>query len=116
MTDKPNQTPESNEPPDKAAHETASHAATSPFDNPTGEFPPVRPESGKQVPRTDDELGLEPEVPAAGGGGAPPGGGSVVGGGLWGRGRGAPPRPLPGIAVDPPWFAVEPLSRMFRIA
>ncbi|BCK54229.1 DoxX family membrane protein [Nocardia wallacei] len=70
MTDKPNQTPESNEPPDKAAHETASHAATSPFDNPTGEFPPVRPESGKQVPRTDDELGLEPEVPAAGAAGA----------------------------------------------
>lgn len=36
--------------------------AGSPFDAPTGEFPSVKP---SDVPRTDDELGLEPDVPAA---------------------------------------------------
>nr|WP_063709936.1 DoxX family protein [Nocardia transvalensis] len=40
--------------------------ASSPYDNPTGEFPPVQPATGKDVPRTDDDLGLDPEVPAAG--------------------------------------------------
>ncbi|WP_324194142.1 DoxX family protein [Nocardia blacklockiae] len=70
MTEKPNQTPESNEPTEQPAHETSGHAATSPFDNPTGEFPPVRPPTGKQVPHTDDELGLDPEVPPAGAAGS----------------------------------------------
>ncbi|RDI49193.1 DoxX family membrane protein [Nocardia mexicana] len=71
MTDKPNETPESNEPPAKPVKETTEHAATSPFDNPTGEFPPVRPATGKDVPRTDDDLGLDPDVPPAGAAAAP---------------------------------------------
>ncbi|WP_024806595.1 DoxX family protein [Nocardia sp. BMG51109] len=79
MTDKPNETPESNEPPTKAAPDTpetttggsGKPAATgptagSPYDDPTGEFPPVEPAKGRDVPRTDDELGLDPEVPPAG--------------------------------------------------
>jgi putative oxidoreductase len=38
--------------------------AGSPFDAPTGEFPTVKTSIGTDIPRTDDELGLEPEVPA----------------------------------------------------
>lgn len=39
--------------------------AGSPYDAPTGEFPSVKTAIGTDVPRTDDELGLEPDVPAA---------------------------------------------------
>ncbi|WP_280467939.1 DoxX family protein [Nocardia cyriacigeorgica] len=45
----------------------------SPYDSPTGEFPAVgeeRPKMTKQIPRTDEELGLDPEVDAAPGSGA----------------------------------------------
>ncbi|MFI5779255.1 DoxX family protein [Nocardia sp. NPDC051570] len=58
MTDKPNETPEG------ANAGSSSQTATSPYDNPTGELPVVQPT--KPVPRTDDDLGLEPEVPAVG--------------------------------------------------
>ncbi|MBF6482504.1 hypothetical protein IU408_30845, partial [Nocardia cyriacigeorgica] len=43
----------------------------SPYDSPTGEFPAVgdeRPKMTKQIPRTEEELGLDPEVDAAGAG------------------------------------------------
>ncbi|WP_280271545.1 DoxX family protein [Nocardia wallacei] len=103
MTDKPNQTPESNEPPEKSAQETTSHAATSPFDNPTGEFPPVRPEPGKQVPHTDDELGLDPEVPAAGAAGpAGVGGRGEAPGSAGAAGSGEADAPTYAFATIPP--------------
>ncbi|RDI69347.1 DoxX family protein [Nocardia pseudobrasiliensis] len=54
MTDKPNEKPEG---------ANSGQTATSPYDNPTGELPVVQ---GSPIPRTDDELGLEPEVPAVG--------------------------------------------------
>ena len=61
MTDKPKQ-PESNQPQSSAS----GPVARSPYDNPTGEFPSVKPAAGKDVPRTEDDLGLDPEVPSAG--------------------------------------------------
>jgi putative oxidoreductase len=39
--------------------------AGSPYDAPTGEFPSLKTATGTDVPRTEDELGLEPDVPAA---------------------------------------------------
>ncbi|MCM6776567.1 DoxX family protein [Nocardia sp. CDC159] len=63
MTDKPNEIPES---PRTQPPASSGQTATSPYDNPTGELPIVRPTAGGRVPRTDDELGLEPEVPAVG--------------------------------------------------
>lgn len=45
----------------------------SPYDSPTGEFPAVgadRPKMTKQIPRTEDELGLDPDVDAPGSGAA----------------------------------------------
>ncbi len=65
VTDKPKQ-PESNQPQPQAT----GPVARSPYDSPTGEFPSVKPAAGKDVPRTDDDLGLDPEVPAAGAGSA----------------------------------------------
>ncbi|MFF0455427.1 DoxX family protein [Nocardia africana] len=64
MTDKPNQTPESNQPSGRPSG--SGPTAGSPYDNPTGEFPSVKPAVGKDVPRTEDDLGLDPDVPAAG--------------------------------------------------
>ncbi|SUA46867.1 DoxX [Nocardia africana] len=64
VTDKPNQTPESNQPSGRPSG--SGPTAGSPYDNPTGEFPSVKPAVGKDVPRTDDDLGLDPDVPAAG--------------------------------------------------
>ncbi|BDU07813.1 DoxX family protein [Nocardia cyriacigeorgica] len=43
----------------------------SPYDSPTGEFPAVgadRPKMTKQIPRTEEELGLDPDVDAPGSG------------------------------------------------
>ncbi|WP_227980712.1 DoxX family protein [Nocardia spumae] len=68
MTDKPNQRPESNQP--SAQPPASGQAASSPYDNPTGEFPSVKPAAGKDVPRTEDDLGLDPEVPSSAGAGA----------------------------------------------
>ncbi|MEV5648697.1 DoxX family protein [Nocardia sp. NPDC052254] len=62
MTDKPKQPPESNQPQPPAT----GPLARSPYDNPTGEFPSVKPAAGKDVPRTEDDLGLDPEVPSSG--------------------------------------------------
>lgn len=47
---------------------STGRGVTSPFDSPTEQFPSLSkgPELPKDVPRTDDELGLEPEVPAVG--------------------------------------------------
>ncbi|MBF6285521.1 DoxX family protein [Nocardia cyriacigeorgica] len=45
----------------------------SPYDSPTGEFPAVgadRPKMTKQIPRTEEELGLDPDVDAPGSGAA----------------------------------------------
>lgn len=64
MNDKPNQPPESNEPSGSTGGPTGP-AAHSPYDNPTGEFPSVKPAAGKDVPRTEDDLGLDPEVPSS---------------------------------------------------
>ncbi|MFD8245569.1 DoxX family protein [Nocardia sp. NPDC059691] len=76
MTDKPKDTPESEA--GNAAPSTAEQAAvsstgrgvTSPYDSPTEQFervdPAQRPQLSKDVPRTEEELGLEPEVPATG--------------------------------------------------
>ncbi|MGW4093810.1 DoxX family protein [Nocardia sp. NPDC004750] len=76
MTDKPKDTPESKA--GNAAPSTAEQAAvsstgrgvTSPYDSPTEQFERVdtaqRPQLSKDVPRTEEELGLEPEVPATG--------------------------------------------------
>ncbi|WP_040720625.1 DoxX family protein [Nocardia veterana] len=65
MTDKPNQPPESHQSSGSSDGPSGSSAG-SPYDNPTGEFPSVKPAVGKDVPRTEDDLGMEPEVPAAG--------------------------------------------------
>ncbi|MGW5374402.1 DoxX family protein [Nocardia sp. NPDC003999] len=76
MTDKPKDTPESEA--GNAAPSTAEQAAvsstgrgvTSPYDSPTEQFervdPAQRPQLSKDVPRTEEELGLEPEVPTTG--------------------------------------------------
>lgn len=63
VTDKPNETPEST-----PAHPAASsgQTAASPYDNPTGELPIQGQRTEHHVPRTDDELGLDPQVPPAG--------------------------------------------------
>ncbi|WP_327120176.1 DoxX family protein [Nocardia sp. NBC_01730] len=77
MTDKPKDTPEPSRV-DGATPSTAEQSAvsstgrgvSSPFDSPTEQFPQVdpsnRPTLTKDVPRTDDELGLDPEVPTPG--------------------------------------------------
>jgi len=41
---------------------TTGHGATSPMDNPTEQFPAMN-MSAQDVPRTDEELGLDPDVP-----------------------------------------------------
>lgn len=66
MTDEPKQPSESNE--SSAQPPATGPVASSPYDNPTGEFPSVKPAVGKDVPRTEDDLGLDPEVPSAGAG------------------------------------------------
>ncbi len=66
MTDKPHASSESNTP------GLSGKPAGSPYDGPTGEFPTVKSTSGSDVPRTEDELGLDPDVPAAGGSSAAP--------------------------------------------
>ncbi|MEU6560500.1 DoxX family protein [Nocardia nova] len=60
MTDKPKQS-DSTQP-----QAPTGPVARSPYDSPTGEFPSVKPAGGNDVPRTEDDLGLDPEVPAAG--------------------------------------------------
>ncbi|WP_067667495.1 DoxX family protein [Nocardia miyunensis] len=66
MTDKPYASSESNTP------GRLGEPARSPYDGPTGEFPTVKATPGSDVPRTEDELGLDPDVPAAGGSSAEP--------------------------------------------
>lgn len=72
VTEKSNDTPKSEDP--GAAEPPASAAGspvTSPFDSPTQQMP--KPDMSKGVPRTDDELGLDPDedIPLAA---APPAG------------------------------------------
>ncbi len=86
VTDKPKEAAESTA--GKSAPSTAEQSAvsstgrgvTSPYDSPTEQFarvdPAQRPQLSKDVPRTEDELGLDPEVPStaeskAAGGAAP---------------------------------------------
>ncbi len=64
VTDKPN---ESSEPtPPRTQPVVSGQAAPSPYDSPTGEIPVVKSGVGENVPRTEDELGLDPEVPGVG--------------------------------------------------
>ncbi|WP_454195977.1 DoxX family protein [Nocardia sp. Marseille-Q1738] len=74
MTDKPKDTPERSRAeasaPPRAEQSVASstgRGVSSPYDSPTEQFERVDPSGrrrlGKDVPRTDDELGLDPEVP-----------------------------------------------------
>ncbi|MEU2038256.1 DoxX family protein [Nocardia niwae] len=75
MTDKPKDTPEpkaGNPAPstaEQSAVSTTGRGVTSPYDSPTEQFQRVDPAQGpqlsKDVPRTDDELGLDPDVPTA---------------------------------------------------
>ncbi|MEV0028186.1 DoxX family protein [Nocardia sp. NPDC050793] len=63
MTDKPNKTPTATV---TGEQPTTARAVTSPFDSPTQQLPVVdlaKPRAG-DVPRTDDELGLDPDVPS----------------------------------------------------
>ncbi|WP_280245677.1 DoxX family protein [Nocardia abscessus] len=74
MTDKPKETAESkagNSAPSTAEQSAVSstgRGVTSPYDSPTEQFarvdPAQRPHLSKDVPRTEDELGLDPEVPS----------------------------------------------------
>ncbi|MFQ6327874.1 DoxX family protein [Nocardia sp. CWNU-33] len=76
MTDKSNDTPAATgsaggTPPSTAEQEavsTTGSGVSSPFDSPTEQLSSLGkgPELTKDVPRTDDELGLDPEVPAVG--------------------------------------------------
>ncbi|MGK8490218.1 DoxX family protein [Nocardia asiatica] len=86
MTDKPKEAAESTA--GKSAPSTAEQSAvsstgrgvTSPYDSPTEQFarvdPAQPPKLSKDVPRTEDELGLDPEVPGTAeskaAGGSPP--------------------------------------------
>ncbi|WP_159838576.1 DoxX family protein [Nocardia sp. CY41] len=73
MTDKPKDTPDpkaGNPAPstaEQSAVSTTGRGVTSPYDSPTEQFervdPAQRPQLSKDVPRTDDELGLDPDVP-----------------------------------------------------
>ncbi|MFD3703843.1 DoxX family protein [Nocardia sp. NPDC058658] len=68
MTDKPNDSSEADGSTQSGQGASAAgRAATSPFDSPTGQMRKTDP---KDIPRTDDDLGLDPgdEVPAAGAG------------------------------------------------
>ncbi|RJO74997.1 DoxX family protein [Nocardia panacis] len=47
---------------EQAAVSSTGRAVSSPFDNPTQQLPAV--ELGKELPRTDEELGLDPQVPS----------------------------------------------------
>ncbi|MEU2030179.1 DoxX family protein [Nocardia amamiensis] len=75
MTDKTKDTPEPPRMADSApstavqsAVSSTGRGVSSPFDSPTEQFervdPSGRPRLRKDVPRTDDELGLDPEVPS----------------------------------------------------
>ncbi|MEU6830024.1 DoxX family protein [Nocardia beijingensis] len=76
MTDKPKDTPEpkaGNATPttaEQAAVSSTGRGVTSPYDSPTEQFervdPAQRPQLSKDVPRTEEELGLNPDVPATG--------------------------------------------------
>lgn len=64
MTDKPNDTATGEQP----SVTTTGRGVTSPFDSPTEQFPQpdlTKPAPG-ELPRTDDELGLDPDVPGTG--------------------------------------------------
>lgn len=75
---------------------TTGHGATSPMDNPTEQFPAMD-ISARDVPRTDEELGLDPDVPtvsnraAAGGPAKDPGPAP--------KGAPAPAEPGPGLPL-----------------
>ncbi|MGK8523525.1 DoxX family protein [Nocardia asteroides] len=81
MTDKPKKTPESTAgdaapaTADQSAVSSTGRGVTSPYDSPTEQFervdPAQRPGLRKDVPRTEDELGLDPEVPSTAGSDAP---------------------------------------------
>ncbi|QIS14744.1 DoxX family protein [Nocardia arthritidis] len=58
MTDKPNETSAAADQPTVAL---TGRGVSSPFDNPTQQMPAIR-----DVPRTDEELGLDPQVPTVG--------------------------------------------------
>lgn len=58
---------------EQSAVSSTGRGVTSPYDLPTGEMPrlhsdtaPRGPELTKDVPRTDEELGLDPEIPSVG--------------------------------------------------
>ncbi|MFC9894439.1 DoxX family protein [Nocardia sp. NPDC127579] len=58
MTDKPKDTP------GDSGTAAAGRGVGSPYDSPTGQFPRVG--MSKDVPRTEEELGLDPDVPTVG--------------------------------------------------
>ncbi|WP_039799663.1 DoxX family protein [Nocardia araoensis] len=76
MTDKPKDTPEpeaGNATPataEQTAVSSTGRGVTSPYDSPTEQFervdPAQRPQLSKDVPRSEEELGLDPEVPSTG--------------------------------------------------
>ncbi|MER7449623.1 DoxX family protein [Nocardia beijingensis] len=76
MTDKPKDTPEpkaGNATPttaEQAAVSSTGRGVTSPYDSPTEQFervdPAQRPQLSKDVPRTEEELGMDPDVPTTG--------------------------------------------------
>lgn len=75
MTEKPKDTPETTAPAEPATVSSTGRGVTSPFDSPTQQLPKVTdagPALTKDIPRTDDELGLDPgpEVPSVGASGA----------------------------------------------
>ncbi|NEW46605.1 DoxX family protein [Nocardia cyriacigeorgica] len=74
MSDKSKDEPESAaSTAEQRAVSTSEGGVGSPYDSPTGEFPAVgdeRPKMTKQIPRTDEELGLDPDVDAPGSGAA----------------------------------------------
>ncbi|MBF6191021.1 DoxX family protein [Nocardia sp. CDC186] len=76
MTDKPKDTPEAKAgdatptTAEQVAVSSTGRGVTSPYDSPTEQFervdPAQRPQLSKDVPRTEEELGLDPDVPATG--------------------------------------------------
>ncbi|MEV4127619.1 DoxX family protein [Nocardia sp. NPDC049707] len=58
---------------EQSAVSSTGRGVTSPYDSPTGalprlpsDFPPLSPDLAKDVPRTEEELGLDPDIPSVG--------------------------------------------------
>ncbi|WP_054814501.1 DoxX family protein [Nocardia arizonensis] len=91
MSDKPKDTsgPDAPSPGEQEAASTG-HGARSPYDSPTGELPRLdlakEPGKGADVPRTEEELGLEPDVPTVAEHTAATGGTGAAGAGAAGAG------------------------------